>query len=131
MRLLCCGSRTYRDRDWIWKILDIENRYPIEIATGGAPGADALVAQVAKDLGITVTVFPADWKRYGRKAGPIRNAEMLREFVPDRVFAFNHGTKLTPGTRDMVERAEKAGVIVYIFREVGRWRRNSEHVLGS
>jgi hypothetical protein len=39
----------------------------------GTPGVDALGEQWAERHGIPVTRFPADWKRYGRRAGPTRN----------------------------------------------------------
>ena len=50
--------------------------------------------------------FPADWAKHGKAAGPIRNAEMLTEFLPDYIVAFPGGK----GTADMLRKAEKARV---------------------
>ena len=57
-------------------------------------------------------IFPADWIRHGRAAGPIRNEQMLREGCPDLVVAFHDDPGLGRGTADMVRRALAAGVPV-------------------
>lgn len=64
--------------------------------------------------------FPADWNRYGRAAGPIRNRQMLTEGKPDLVVAFHDDIESSKGTKDMVTIAEKAGVYVYVM---GRFKR--------
>jgi hypothetical protein len=50
---------------------------------------------------VPVIEFPANWKVYGRAAGPIRNMKMLLEGKPDLVVAFPGGI----GTADMVKKA--------------------------
>jgi hypothetical protein len=44
---------------------------------GGARGADAAIALAAHQLGWSALVMPAEWRRHGRAAGPIRNRELL------------------------------------------------------
>jgi hypothetical protein len=44
---------------------------------GGARGADAAIASAAHQLGWSALVLPAEWRRHGRAAGPIRNRELL------------------------------------------------------
>ena len=44
---------------------------------GGARGADAAIARAAQQLGWSALVMPAEWRRHGRAAGPIRNRELL------------------------------------------------------
>lgn len=46
---------------------------------GAARGADALVDRAARRLGLPVRAVPAEWSRYGRSAGPRRNAVMLQQ----------------------------------------------------
>jgi hypothetical protein len=53
-------------------------------------------------------MFPADWEKYGKAAGPIRNQQILVEGKPDLVVAFQGGR----GTANMVSRAQQAGVPV-------------------
>ena len=52
---------------------------PVErLLHGGARGADRLIEQAARSLDWPVEVMPAEWGRYGRAAGPLRNGLMLR-----------------------------------------------------
>ena len=44
---------------------------------GGARGADAAIAHAAHQLGWSALVLPAEWRRHGRAAGPIRNRQLL------------------------------------------------------
>jgi len=44
---------------------------------GGARGADRTIGRAAFQLGWPVEALPADWRRHGRAAGPIRNRELL------------------------------------------------------
>ena len=63
-----------------------------------------------KDRGVPFDVYMADWKRLGRKAGPIRNQRMLVEGKPDLVVAFPGGK----GTAGMVTLARNASVEVIV-----------------
>ena len=112
MKVLVCGGRDYADYERLYQILDDFNKgYPgLQICHGGARGADILAGGWAAERGVPCTVFPADWGRYGRGAGPIRNKQMLDEFKPNMVIAFPGGA----GTQNMIRLARKAGVIVHI-----------------
>jgi hypothetical protein len=79
---------------------------------GGAKGADTMAGEVAFELGFAVKVYYAQWETFGRKAGPIRNQQMLTEGEPTEVLAFDLGT---PGTADMIRRSRKAGLRVTVF----------------
>ena len=81
---------------------------------GGARGADSIAGEEAKEFGLTVLAFSADWRRYGRAAGPIRNLQMLEEGKPDLVIAFHADLDHSKGTKDMVEQARKAGIKVEV-----------------
>jgi hypothetical protein len=111
--VLVCGGRDYINRDLLWAILDCAHTIdPIEtLVSGMARGADTLAANWASKSGIPVAAFPADWKRHGKQAGPIRNQEMIDKGEPDIVLAFPGGV----GTKDMVRRAERAGIPVVEF----------------
>ncbi len=57
---------------------------PVEILLhGGARGADRLIEQAAHYLGWPVEVIAAEWGRYGRAAGPLRNGVMLRRALEE------------------------------------------------
>jgi hypothetical protein len=68
-----------------------------------------LAGKWAESQGVTVEAYPADWKKHGRAAGPIRNQRMLDE-NPDILVAFPGGK----GTADMVARARKASLTVIV-----------------
>ena len=76
----------------------------------GAPGADTLAAEVAQELGIRARAYPADWRKHGRAAGPIRNQLMLDDGKPDILVAFPGGK----GTADMIRRATGRVLIVTV-----------------
>lgn len=107
MRVIFCGGRTYHDAARIAQELDRFDPLDTTILTGGAQGADHLAEKIALERGFVVVSHYADWKQYGKRAGPLRNQEMVDTGV-DMVVAFPGG----PGTRDMVRRARNAGVEV-------------------
>lgn len=114
MRVLICG-----DRDWpqegAFSIGNEIAHLPKDtvIVHGACRGADLIAAAEAIRLGYKTEAFPADWQKYGRAAGPIRNQAMLDSGI-DRVIAFHPDISKSRGTKDMVNRARKAGVPVDI-----------------
>lgn len=130
MRVLICGSRTWDDPfpiAWVVRACKGALRPPAAtpgadatppvVISGGANGADSLAARSAGRQGVELMEFPADWGTHGKAAGPIRNQRMLDEGKPDVVWAFTDDLEASRGTADMVRRARKAGVPVYV---VGR-----------
>jgi hypothetical protein len=107
MRILFCG-------DIIRAAFDRLN--PTVVIEGEARGADQLCRKEAVLRGIEVLRFPAQWERYGRGAGPIRNQQMLDEGQPDMVVAFHPDLARSKGTADMVKRAEAAGIPCEVIR---------------
>lgn len=110
MKVLVCGGRHYDDEEFVFSFLDqLDKKTPITaVVHGDASGADTLAKRWARSSGIISIAYPADWKRYGRPAGPIRNQQMLDEESPDLVVAFPGGE----GTAGMVRISREAGVTV-------------------
>jgi hypothetical protein len=108
MKVLVCGGRDYDDVEAFYTAMsDIYIDYGItKVISGHAKGADQLGEMWAAESGIAVEVYPADWKKNGRSAGPIRNTRMLVEGKPDLVVAFAGGK----GTANMIKQAKAAGV---------------------
>lgn len=111
-RVLVCGGRDYADEARVFAELnDLDPDFLIE---GGAGGADTLAwrwanCKLPPDRRLTIS---AEWDRYGKAAGPMRNQRMLDEGKPDLVLAFPGGK----GTADMIRRAKRAGIQV---KEIG------------
>lgn len=114
MKVLVCGSRFYTDYSRILQyVRSLENAV---IIAGGARGADTLGVRAAKACGFTFREYPANWEKYGKKAGPIRNQTMLDMESPDIVVAFHEDIGSSKGTKDMVTRARRSGVPVVVFK---------------
>lgn len=115
-RYLCCGSRNWTNKE---RIREVMSKFPDDtiIIEGGARGADTMCGDIAKELGLEVIVFPANWKLFGKAAGAIRNKQMLDEEKPDKVFAFSNDLPNSIGTRNMVSISAKAFVPCYIVTD--------------
>lgn len=128
--ILITGSRNWNDvdtiRNAIWKrigtydlvdgkILSEEDAKLHRIVEGGAKGADTIARTIALELGIEVITVVADWEKYGRKAGPVRNLKMLTEYCPDCILAFPR--KESRGTIHCICEAIKLQIPVEIYYE--------------
>src|SRR5688500_11325531 len=110
MRVLICGDRGWSDRQAIAEFVELLSDDSVVIH-GGARGADRMAGEEAAARGLEVIEVKADWARYGRAAGPIRNAAMLDE-DPELVVAFHEDLSESKGTANMVKQARKAGLPV-------------------
>lgn len=108
--VLVCGGRLYSDRPRVMAELDaLHAKEPFtKLVHGAANGADEHAGWWALCRGVPVATYPAEWRKYGRAAGPIRNRKMLAVESPQLVVAFPGGT----GTADMVRQAKAAGIRV-------------------
>ena len=106
LNVLVCGGREFSDYPLALAVLRALNLKTV--VHGAARGADTLAARAAREIGVAQIACPADWRAHPKRAGIIRNRQML-EHRPDAVVAFEGG----PGTADMVKVASGAGVTVY------------------
>ena len=119
MKILVTGDRNWYDVELVRKVLsEYKDENPI-IIHGAARGLDTIAGIVAEQLGYSVLKYPADWERFGRAAGPIRNQEMLKT-NPDLVIAFHNNIFASKGTKDMVLRSLQAGKQVRYVKQEGR-----------
>lgn len=116
-RILVTGSRDWDDelmiRSALKQYIDPLPPYADEpvVMHGDCRGADKIAAAQALDLGFWVEAYPADWDKHGKRAGILRNLEML-ELNPDVVLAFRrNGSR---GTTHMIEAAKKRSIPVVI-----------------
>ena len=130
MKIAVIGSRTFQDYKLLCQKLDeiisqsngptAQSIGAVSLLSGGAPGADSLAYQYAKERGIPIQIFMADWddithpearvrvnkwgKRYDANAGFRRNTLIIEN--ADLVVAFHNGS---PGTADSLKKAYAMG----------------------
>ena len=114
IKIIVAGGRNYNDYEFLkLKLNEVLANLPeddeIEITSGGATGADQMGERFADEYGLKLKVFPADWNKHGRAAGPIRNRNMAE--YADCLVAFEGGR----GTQNMIKTAKELGLKVYDF----------------
>ena len=124
-RIIVTGTR---ENDTAWNLFAIEtvcelwrqendSKDEFVIVHGNNPaGIDHAVGIFFRMYGFQVEARSADWKAYGRAAGPIRNQEMINAGA-DLCIGFPKGRSV--GTRDCIRRAKKAEIrtLVYEYGE--------------
>lgn len=80
------------------------------VVSGTARGVDTLGERYAKDYGIPVKKFPADWAKHKTAAGPIRNREMAN--YADALIALWDGE--SRGTSHMISEMQGKGKPVFM-----------------
>lgn len=119
IRLLICGSRNWDDGAFILSELEkrcVGGDRPDVVIHGNARGADILGALAATKLDIPIIAYPADWGKYGKAAGPIRNRQMLEVGQPTEVWAFHDDIASSKGTKDMIIQVANAGIPFRIYQ---------------
>ena len=115
MKITIGGCRDFEDYAVFSKFVGecIKNINPqdkIIILSGHCKGVDMMAERYASEMGYEIEIHAADWKRYGRAAGPKRNLEMVEN--SDVVIAF--WDNKSKGTGSLVGSAKRKGVPVYI-----------------
>jgi len=111
---LICGDRNWYDENKVCCVLLQLNDKEDTIINGGAQGADSIANKIANNLLFKTIVVSADWKKYGRAAGPIRNRKML-DLKPDKVIAFHSDITKSKGTADCVNETKRRGIDVEVI----------------
>lgn len=105
------GSRHFYDYK---SLCDLCDKYNIAfINSGGAIGVDTLAERYAIERNIPIQIFFPDWNQFGKRAGFLRNIEIIDN--SDLVIAFWDGQ--SRGTKHSIDYAVKQGkeVIIEFF----------------
>lgn len=118
MRILVTGSRDWRNArtilDAIRYQVSVDPWQEVTVVHGGARGADQMAGIAAYQAACYQEVHPADWEKYGRRAGFVRNAEMVNAGA-DVCLAFIRNN--SKGATMCAQLAEKAGIPVVYYRD--------------
>ena len=113
MKLAIVGSRDFNDYELMKEY--IQSKFNLSeldaIVSGGAKVADSLAAKFAQDHDIGLIVKKAEWDKYGRAAGPMRNKLIIQE--ADAVVAFPSAQ--SKGTLNSINLARKLGKRIEIL----------------
>ena len=113
MKLAIVGSRDFNDYELMSEY--IRSRFNLSevdaVVSGGAKGADSLAAKFAQEHDIELIVKKAEWDKYGRAAGPMRNKLIIQE--ADAVVAFPSAQ--SKGTLNSINLARKLGKRIEIL----------------
>lgn len=118
LRLAVVGSRTFTDQYVVYfflhEYLDVFGT-SLELVSGGCPsGPDNFAESFATSYNIPITVYPANWEKFGKAAGFIRNSDIVTNC--DEVIAF--WDRKSKGTFDTIKKARKQGKEVIIVDDM-------------
>jgi len=113
MKLAIIGSRTFNDYSLLKEKLDPYVSKITHVISGGAKGADSLGEKWAIENNIETIIFYADWNKHGKKAGFIRNEDIIKNC--DKCVAFWDGeSKGTAHSLSLCEKYNKKYKIIRI-----------------
>lgn len=116
-KIIIAGGRDFMDYNLLKektnKILQEKKvTHKIVIISGCARGADTLGLRYASENAFDVEEYPADWDKYGKKAGYVRNVEMAEN--ADSLIAFWDGK--SKGTKHMIDIATERNLPIRVIR---------------
>ena len=117
--LIISGSRDWADERPIRELLLQFDPYWTLVIHGKCRGADMIGDRLARELGFEVVTYPADWNRYKKSAGPIRNREMAIMGLTHQRYGVQVHAGLFPlpqsvGTIGMLELCKLGGFDIHI-----------------
>jgi len=108
MKIIVAGGREFKDYSRLCKVLDhlLINQPDAVIVSGTARGVDQMGEKYAESRNLKVVRYPANWDKYGKRAGYIRNQEMADN--ADALIAF--WDSKSNGTGHMIDVAKKGNL---------------------
>lgn len=98
MKVAIVGSRSILDQEFVESLFNCFVHIfgkPTKIISGGAKGIDSFAEDFGHSYNIELQIFKPDWAKYGKKAGFIRNEDIIKNC--DICLAIwdgeSHGTK--------------------------------------
>ncbi len=108
------GGRDYTNYDKFKEIVDAyinEIGRPNIIVSGGAKGVDTMAEKYSLEYNIPIAIFSPEWDKYGKKAGIIRNTDIVKNST--HILALP--TEQSKGTYDTIRKTEKLGKILRVI----------------
>lgn len=109
MKIAIVGSRDFPDLQMVEERVRNFGR-SFEFVSGGARGVDKTAEKAAKKIGAKITVFPADWKTHGKRAGFLRNQQIV-DYCDELVAFWDGESKGTMHSVSLTKAQGKPGAI--------------------
>lgn len=117
MKVIVAGSRDFKDyallKEFLDKLVIFRSDFA-EIVSGTASGADKLGERYAQEHNLAIKRFPADWEKYGKAAGHIRNRQMAK--YADACVVFWDGQSKGSANMAKVARELKLPLVVVNYK---------------
>jgi hypothetical protein len=110
MKIAIIGGRSFGDYELVKSVLSDYLDKVTMVVSGGAKGADSFGEKWANENNIQTLIFKPDWNKYGKKAGHLRNTDIIDNC--DMCIAFWDGK--STGTKDSIKKAKKMGKEILI-----------------
>lgn len=110
MKTIIAGSRSITSYQEVEEAIRLSHFKITEVVSGCAQGPDTIGQMWASNAGIPIKKFPADWDRFGKAAGIIRNTEMAK-YAEALIAVWDTQSK---GTEFMIAAARKLGLKVFV-----------------
>jgi hypothetical protein len=110
MKIIVAGSRSIESLGVVTRAIEESGFKITEIVSGHAKGVDRLGEQYALMRGIPTKIFPANWDKHGKAAGPMRNREMA-DYADAAIVVWDG---VSVGTKHMIYEMNKRGKKCYI-----------------
>lgn len=112
MKVIIAGDRNFEDYDVLLAAVEACPFEITQVVSGRARGVDTMGERWSEEfLGEKAKMFPAEWNRYGKGAGPKRNNQMAN--YGECLLALWHGRQVG-GTWNMIKQARKYGLKVWV-----------------
>jgi hypothetical protein len=111
MKVIVAGSRSIESLGVVTKAIEDSGFNITEIVSGRAKGVDKLGEHYGLVKNLPVKLFPADWDKHGKAAGPMRNRQMA-DYADAAVIVWDGVSK---GTKHMIYEMNKRNKKCYIY----------------
>lgn len=120
-KVIIAGSREFDNYDMLKEKCDkilsrkVNEGEEIVIVSGTARGADTLGEKYAKERGYKIERYPANWDKYGKRAGYLRNKKMAE--VSNACIVFLSSKAENKGSKMMISIATEEKLLIRVITE--------------
>ncbi len=111
MKVIIAGSRSITNYDYVLQAIEESGFVITEVVSGAAQGVDTLGERFSKDFNLPCKKFRADWSKYGKSAGMVRN-NVMASYADSAIVIWDGSSK---GSANMISIMKKRNKKCYVF----------------